>query len=469
MDLIQFFGRFHVLVLHLPIGILLMAAVLELYALFFNKQRTKTLQTIWLWGALSACGAALLGYLLSLGGGYNADAVFVHKAFAFAVIGCAFICWFYFCLLSRISSKFAPFITTILCFGQLFLLFSTGHYGANMTHGSTYLFDYAPDPVRKLAGLEAHPTPREKVTDLAQAHVYLDLIGPVLEQKCVACHNDDKSKGKLNLTRLDSLFKGGQSGPAVVAGDLNASELYRRITLDSHDKKFMPAGGKPPLSDIQVKTLAWWIEAGLPQDKLLGELELDDTARSILATQLGLQAAKGSWPLAKTEPLSQTLADELTAAGFVVKQISQDVAYIDLDYSVSRQAFTDQALEVLLKAKDHVAWLNLANSQVSDPQLAALSQLTHLIKLRLEKNPITSQGINHLAGLDQLTYLNLYKTKVDDQVFSALQQLPALKNLYLTETLVSEQALTQWQQKNKTSSLQVIAANYDLMGQNNEK
>lgn len=96
MDLITFFGRFHVLVLHLPIGILLMAAVIEMSCVAFNKPRTKTLNTIWLWGLISACGAALLGYMLSLSGGYSEEAVFTHKAWAFAAIFCALICWIFF-------------------------------------------------------------------------------------------------------------------------------------------------------------------------------------------------------------------------------------------------------------------------------------------------------------------------------------------------------------------------------------
>lgn len=465
MDLVQFFGRFHVLVLHLPIGILLMAAVLELYCVAFKKQRTPTLKTIWLWGAVSACGAALLGYLLSLGGGYSADAVFIHKAFAFAVIGCAFVCWGYFSWLPK--KPYAPYLTSVLCVLQLFLLFSTGHYGANMTHGSTYLFDYAPDPVRQLAGLPAHPKPRDKITDLKQAHVYLDIVEPILQARCVACHNGEKSKGKLNLSQLDTLLKGGQSGPAVVAGDLQKSELYQRITLDSHAKKFMPAGGKPALNDTQIKTLAWWISAGLPTDKTLADLEISDDAKSVLATLLGLQAAKGAWPLPEIPVLSEALASELEAVGFVVKQIAGDVSYIDLDYSVARQAFSDQALQTLLKAKTHVAWLNLANSQVSDAQVAQLAQLKNLLKLRLEKNPITSQAIAALSSLDQLTYLNLYGTQVDDAVFESLKNMKSLQNVYLTSTGVSSQALENWRQKSNSKELKVIAGNAN-MGVKNE-
>ncbi|WAJ72063.1 c-type cytochrome domain-containing protein [Catenovulum adriaticum] len=440
MDLITFFGRFHVLVLHLPIGILLMAAVIEMSCVAFNKPRTKTLNTIWLWGLISACGAALLGYMLSLSGGYSEEAVFTHKAWAFAAIFCALICWIFF---SKQAIQTGPKKTGLsaliysLCSVQLFLLFSTGHYGANMTHGSTYLFEYAPNPVRTLAGMEPHAKPRPKVTQLEQADAYLDIVKPILEQRCTGCHNPEKSKGKLNLTTPENIFKGGQSGPAVIASDLHQSELYKRITLDSHAKKFMPAGGKPPLTDNQVATLAWWIESGAPVQTTLADLTLSKKARSILSVSLGLEQAKGGWPLPKIEMIPNAVAEQLTQQGFMIKQIAKDINYLDIDYSVSRQPLTNEALNGLLSIKEHVVWLNLANSQVSNEQLKVLAQFPNLLKLHLEKNPISDQGIEHLTTLNQLQYLNLYRTNITNTSLNTLASLPNLTRLYTGETKVT--------------------------------
>lgn len=440
MDLITFFGRFHVLVLHLPIGILLMAAVIEMSCAAFNKPRTQTLKTIWLWGLISACGAALLGYMLSLSGGYSEEAVFTHKAWAFAAIFCAFICWVFFAKQKTQSTKNSKALSAViysLCSIQLFLLFSTGHYGANMTHGSTYLFEYAPNPVRQLAGMEPHAKPRPKITQLEQADAYLDIVKPILSQNCTGCHNPEKSKGKLNLTTPELMFKGGQSGPAVVAGDLQQSELYQRITMDTHAKKFMPAGGKPPLTDNQVATLAWWIKNGAPVQTPLSAINLTKDARSVLSVNLGLELAKGDWPLPKIEMISNESAEQLSKQGFIIKQIAKDINYLDIDYSVSRQALTNEALNQLLSIKEHVVWLNLANSQVSDQQLKMLAQFPNLLKLRLEKNPISDQGIEHLTQLNQLTYLNLYRTNITDNSLSTLATLPNLTQLYTGETQVS--------------------------------
>ena len=52
MDLIQFFGRFHVLVLHLPIGILMLAAGMEMHSLFKKTPRHSTFTWVWFWGTV---------------------------------------------------------------------------------------------------------------------------------------------------------------------------------------------------------------------------------------------------------------------------------------------------------------------------------------------------------------------------------------------------------------------------------
>ena len=118
----------------------------------------------------------------------------------------------------------------------VFTIFYTGHLGGNLTHGSTYLLEYAPNVVRNLVGMPDKAIPREKVKVLDSADVYLDLISPILDRRCVSCHNDDKKKGDLDLTSYANLALGGENGEVVVPGDLNTSDIYRRITLsETHD------------------------------------------------------------------------------------------------------------------------------------------------------------------------------------------------------------------------------------------
>ncbi|WP_076420956.1 c-type cytochrome [Colwellia sp. UCD-KL20] len=455
MDIIQFFGRFHVLVLHLPIGILLMSALMEIFYAVKNKPRNSLLTWVWFWGALSAIGACTLGYMLSLGGGYSDDAVFIHKSFGISVAVCSIICWIYFGLFlskkipnKKANTKTNKVVISALASLQLFLLFSTGHYGANMTHGETYLVEHAPNVVRVLAGFEPHKEPRPPITSIAQAETYADLIEPIFKQRCVSCHNDGKQKGKLNLASIKGIEKGGRSGKTF-GNSINKSELYKRITMDSHDKKYMPAEGKTPLSDEQVQTIAWWINAGSPTSGMVTDHTLSSDSKLAIMRALGLTPKAGSWPLAKVEPLSVETVRDLQSHGFVVKTIAKNVNYIDVDLSSASEGLTPEALASLLKAKSHIAYLNLVNSNVTDKQLKQLAQLTYLIKMRLEKNSVTSKGINALSPLINLEYLNLYKTAVDDEALSALETLPKLKAVYVGQTQITPTSASSFNDKAK--------------------
>jgi hypothetical protein len=166
----------------------------------------------------------------------------------------------------------------------LVLVSITGHYGGNLTHGSTYLVEYAPQPLRSLAGL----APRRTVTSVSTAEPFADVVQPMLVERCASCHNEDKREADLVLTTYAGVMRGGESGRAVVAGNTELSELLRRIELPHDDDEFMPADGKTPLTDRQVAIIRWWISAGAPQGGTVGELEVPAETREMLTSELGV-------------------------------------------------------------------------------------------------------------------------------------------------------------------------------------
>jgi hypothetical protein len=431
MDIIQFFGRFHVLVLHLPIGILMLAALFEISICIKKSPRPVLINTIWFWGAVSAIAASILGWLLSQAGGYSADAVFIHRTFGILTAVLAILIFTYVCFVKTIKT----FIICSFSVAQLFLLFSTGHYGANMTHGETYLVDHAPNIVRTTLGFKVHQIPRDKITQLEQADVYLDLVQPMLQSRCFSCHNDNKQKGKLNLSNIQSLMKGGKSGPAIVANDLNSSELFARINLGHEEKGFMPAEGKTPLTIQQTKAIAWWINVGAPGQGKVTDFKLEKQHKQNLNELFGLNNGRLSLP--KIKPISVQQEQALLDAGFVIKRISQTQDYLSLDLSVKRQPVNKQAVNALLDVSQHVLALNLRKTRLTDIQLAQISQLTNLQKLRLEHNIITSEGVKSLLPLKNLRSLNLYRTKVDDSLLTFLAEFKALETVFIGETLIS--------------------------------
>ena len=90
-------------------------------------------------------------------------------------------------------------------------------------------------------------------------------IAPILEARCVRCHGDKTLEAGLDLRRRATIFKGGDSGPAVVAGDVKKSLLLERIEAGE-----MPPKGEGVLDNEQREIIRQWIAAGAP---LAGESE----------------------------------------------------------------------------------------------------------------------------------------------------------------------------------------------------
>jgi hypothetical protein len=90
-------------------------------------------------------------------------------------------------------------------------------------------------------------------------------IAPLIRKHCGECHTGDQKKGSLSLNTRETLLKGGESGPAVVAGKSGKSELLARVTSDDQDLRMPPEG--PQLPPEQVALLKNWIDAGLPWEQ----------------------------------------------------------------------------------------------------------------------------------------------------------------------------------------------------------
>lgn len=302
-DFMYFLGRLHVLALHLPIGILMLAVLLEILS---RRPRFRALegsmQTVWLVGAICALVTVALGYMHAAEGGFDGPVVNMHRWSGTLLALFAFLVWAWRAEFPRAYAK--GWIVAVI--GTTVLLFATGHYGGNLTHGSTYLTQYAPGPLRKLAGLSEESAPRPPVTDLAAADVYLDVVSPALEKRCGSCHNDDKRRGKLTLTSHSKMMKGGEGGPVIVPGDPAKSDLVRRITLPHDNIDFMPKDGKTPLDTQEVAVIEWWIAVGAPKAGTLSALQAPPEIQATVAGILGLKPAAAATSQAALAPAGKS-------------------------------------------------------------------------------------------------------------------------------------------------------------------
>jgi hypothetical protein len=113
-------------------------------------------------------------------------------------------------------------------------------------------------------GFLVWPTQADEDTDFFERK-----IRPVLVERCYSCHSIEsgKSKGGLRLDTHEAMRKGGESGPAVVAGDSIKSLVIAAIKYESSE---MPPDGK--LSDIVIADFEQWIQRGAIDPRLESEL-----------------------------------------------------------------------------------------------------------------------------------------------------------------------------------------------------
>ncbi len=126
-------------------------------------------------------------------------------------------------------------------------------------------------------------------------------ILPLLKARCQKCHGPLKPKGKLNLSSARSLARGGESGPAVVPGNLDESLLWDLVSKDE-----MPPRPGEALSSDEKSLFRRWIEQGaknLPSAALVSRSapETDHWAFG--------QATKPLLPLVRTQARVQTAID----------------------------------------------------------------------------------------------------------------------------------------------------------------
>src|SRR5437588_529149 len=88
-------------------------------------------------------------------------------------------------------------------------------------------------------------------------------IRPILVERCLKCHSDEKHKGNLKLTSRESLLAGGETGPAAVEKNPDESLLVEAIGYAGSLK--MPPDKKLP--DADIARLTKWVKLGLPWPK----------------------------------------------------------------------------------------------------------------------------------------------------------------------------------------------------------
>lgn len=316
-------------------------------------------------------------------------------------------------------------------------------------------------------------------------------VQTVLSSRCTDCHGEKKHKAGLRLDSPEWLEKGSKEGAVVVAGKPELSKLYTMAALpDDHDDRMPPKGAR--LTAEQLETIKSWIAAGAktaalesptqPQAKApvaapgttgpvpadtstLGPKKNDsdsqkseltkappsNPADDMMGAAHEVAAAPAKPKVAVITPAPEAavvpaavvpapVAPEfaitaLTTQQFVITTLPG--GWLDVNAGHTKNGLTDAHLPLLEKIGPSVAFLDLANSGITDRQLKMLSDFTNLQRLHLERTPITDVGLSALSSCQHLSYVNVYGTAITDAGLAALRPLKQLDELYVWQSKVT--------------------------------
>jgi|GEM_PF-1600030 hypothetical protein len=279
-----------------------------------------------------------------------------------------------------------------------------------------------------------------------EATIYEAVVKPILEARCVECHGEKKSKGKLRLDTPEHIQKGEET---VVSGKSGESLLIDRVTLPEDDDELMPPKGDTLTKD-QIAALTWWIdEHKASYDVKFVLADAPEAIQKVASAAPAPSASKLKEPeLPKVDPAAAELMKPLQDLGVLVLPLAQNTNLLHVESVSVAKDIGDEQLALLKPLAPQLAWLYLNKTQITDVGMAHLSGLKQLRRLHLANTAITSAGVKQLESLENLETLNIYGTKVDDGVLETLAKLPKLKKVFLYDTEVSSRVAFRFLTKN---------------------
>ncbi len=278
-------GNFHPIVIHFPVALLIVALFVEILGRTPLAKGWRNQGGLLLWiGTIGAVVAVLFGYTLGIVDEWRSSTFDTHQWTGIGVAATALLAT----LFRSVDRQGLSLLALAVSVGFVSV---AGYMGGELTHGRDHLTKHLPDVVKSTLGMKTDgqgnggPTQMDPLE--ADPVIFTSLIVPMLERSCVECHGEEDQDGELRVDSYEALFLRGESEEhGIVAGDLDSSEIYFRVTLDPDDDDYMPTKGDP-LAEEEVKILAWWIkEAKASETARVSEVDRPKEIQSILAAKI---------------------------------------------------------------------------------------------------------------------------------------------------------------------------------------
>jgi len=412
-SLVAWLGRSHPLILHFPIVLLLMAAVIGL----FNKMVPKLLLTV---ATLSALVTAITGFFLGTESVPKGELIFWHQWMGAGVAILA-VFWYWLSNNHLQQTYLVKGIQVVL----ILLVGFTGHYGGMVTHGEDFL---ALPKSKKLEKIPEDPL------------IYEHIVHRVLDNNCIGCHNPNKKKGELLMTSISELIEGGESGPSLVLGDPVKSELIRRLRLPIDDEEHMPPDGKKPLSENEIQILERWIAIGASDTIKLSHLDNNEPLVGMVKKMME-PVTTNTW--AQLPRVADSTLQNLTSDYVTIKRIASD-SQAALSISVFLPPdYNPKNITDLKRIANNIVELDLSGIPIGEKEMELVAMCKNLDWLEVDRTPITDIEFLKLKGLVKLRVLKAYETGITDESLAVLKDLKGLKHLYVWATKISDSGLAE--------------------------
>ena len=243
-----FIGRFHPIILHLPIGGLIALFVMEIINSYRPQLNLDSACSILLWfSVVTVIPSAVLGFILASSGNYDDELLNLHKWLGWlTALVCVWLLYF--------NSK-SKKIYKVLLYANVIFLLVAGHFGGQLTHGKDYLTKYMPVSMKKVLNIDDernYLVVNRKIDSFStDATYYTNQIKPIIENYCYKCHGQEKQKGDMRFDNIDWDMVNGFDAEKwnMMLSQVNLGE--------------MPPDDEPQLSTDDRRILVDWITKNL--------------------------------------------------------------------------------------------------------------------------------------------------------------------------------------------------------------
>ena len=416
-DFLILIGRFHPLIVHLPIGFIVLGILIEL-----NKKKlgwsNDALKFIFFWASITGVFSIISGFFQYQNGGYLWETVQNHFIAGVLTIILSFS--FYLKLIENSIFKSIP--RKLFTIANSVILILTGHLGGNITHGEEHLVE----PINNLIGInEEEPLTVKYYEDFKDKPLFSSVIQPIIDQKCVKCHNSKKSNGKLRMHNTKEFMKGGKSGSIINNDTPEISEMYIRIHLPKEEKKHMPPKSVKQLTRQEISLISMWIENGSSFEKSIKDFKLEENIINYF-----FDTEKPFFPMVKVSAPDDESIRKIRENKIIINPLNKNSNFLKVS-SINNLDFNNDDISLLSDIKKNVVSLDLSDSKITDSIFSQLKYFANLTVLKLNNTTITGKKINQLVELKNLKRIYLVNTNFKDEYINVLTQFRSLQNVYL--------------------------------------